>query len=379
VRSGRGFGKTRLGAEWVIGRAKHGPFYPIALVGQTKADLRDTMVELGESSIMKVSPPWFMPELQATKRRLVWPNGMIAVMYSGDEPDQLRGPQHGSAWVDELAKFKYPAETMDNLTLGLRVGERPQAVVTTTPRPIPVITRLLEDPGVVHTVGSSFENITNLSPRFIERIREQYEGTRLGRQELYGEILDDVPGALWKRIDLETNRVREHSPLTRVVVAIDPAETVNPDRGSETGIVVAGLGGDRHGYVLDDISLYGTPAEWANEAITAYNRFHADRIIGEANAGGDMIEHTLRSVDSKVAYKKVIASRGKQTRAEPIAALYEQGKVHHVGMFADLEDQLCSWVPGEKSPDRLDALVWALSELMLGAPEYSKPGVARYA
>jgi phage terminase large subunit-like protein len=372
LRSGRGFGKTRSGSEWVISRAKHGPYHPIALVGQTVADVRDTMIETGASSILKCSPPWFMPKYEPSKRRVTWPNGMIAITYSGDEPDQLRGPQHGSAWTDELAKYKYPQDTWDNLMLGLRVGDKPQAVVTTTPRPIPIIKQLLADPKTVDTNGSSYENMANLSPIFIQRIIQKYEGTRLGQQELHGGILGDVPGALWKRDVIERNRKRSMPELVRVVVAIDPEATSNED-SSETGIVVAGIGRDGDGYVLDDLSLRATPNIWATQAVSAYSKYHADRIIGEVNNGGEMIENTIRTlrdddkhdVGKNVSYRAVHASRGKYTRAEPISALYEQNRVHHVGMFAELEDQQCSWVPGEKSPDRMDALVWALTELMV--------------
>lgn len=370
IRAGRGFGKTRTGSEWVIDRAKNGPYHPIALVGQTKADVRDTMVELGESSILRCSPPWFYPKYEPSKRRLVWPNGMIAMIYSGDEPDQLRGPQHGSAWVDELAKFRYPKETWDNLELGLRLGDNPQVAVTTTPRPIPIIQALLKDPATVDVTGSSYDNFANLSPRFIERITARYEGTRLGRQELHGQILEDNPLALWKRQTIEDSRVHEFPELKRIVVGIDPqakkdVRNRDEDEVSETGIVIAGISDNGHGYILDDVTLNGTPDEWGRAAVAAYNKHRADRIIAEVNNGGDMVEFTVKTVAPNVAFKQVRASKGKHTRAEPVAALYEQGKVHHVGMFAEMEDQMCQWVPGDASPDRLDALVWALTELML--------------
>lgn len=367
IRSGRGFGKTRTGAQQVIEWAKADPRYPVALIGQTKADVRDTMVELGDSSILKCSPPWFMPFYEPSKRRLTWPNGAVAVIYSGDEPDQLRGPQHGKAWVDELAKFKYPTETWDNLELGLRLGERPQVVVTTTPRPIPIIRQILADPDTVDVVGSSYENISNLSARFIERVVRRYENTRLGRQEIHGAVLDDVPGALWTGALIEAHRVTHPPQLVRVVVAVDPAASVGED-SSETGIVVAAKGADGHGYVLDDMTVSDTPARWARQAVSAYHKYQADRMVAEVNQGGDMVEHTIRTEDTTAAFKQIRATRNKQTRAEPIAALYEQGKVHHVGMFPTLEDQMTQWVPGEKSPDRMDALVWALTELLLDAP-----------
>lgn len=364
LRSGRGFGKTRTGAEHVRKCAQMG-FHHGALVGQNKGDVRDTMVELGESSILKICPPWFMPEYEPSKRRLTFPNGCVCTIYSGDEPGQLRGPQHDFAWVDELAKFKYPKETWDNLEFGLRQGPHPHAVVTTTPRPIAIIKELKDDPRTVDVRGSTFDNIKNLAPAFVERMRQKYENTRLGRQELEGEILDDNPGALWHRVMLDELRVTQHPNLIRVVVGVDPAVTANAE-SSETGIVVVGLGDDGHGYVLNDLTLRGSPHAWASAAVTGYRIHSADRIVGEVNNGGDMVEHTIRTVDPMVAYKKVVASRGKQTRAEPIAALYEQGRIHHVGYFSELEDQLCEWVPGEgRSPDRLDALVWAITELMI--------------
>lgn len=364
IRSGRGFGKTRTGAEQVIQWAKTEPENPIALIGQTKADVRDTMIEIGASGILRCSPPWFMPRYEPSKRRVVWPNGAIAIIYSGDEPGQLRGPQHGKAWVDELAKFKYPLETWDNLELGLRLGDNPQVVVTTTPRPIPIIRQLILDPDTVDVVGSSYENSSNLSERYVSRIIKRYENTRLGRQEIHGAILDDVPGALWTGAIIEALRVNEFPELIRIVVAIDPA-TSNNDASSETGIVVAGLGANGHGYVLDDVSISDTPAKWAKQAISAYNRHKADRIIAESNQGGDMVEHTIRTEYENAPVSQIRATDSKRTRAEPVSALYEQGKIHHVGMFSDLEDQMTQWVPGEKSPDRMDALVWAFTELML--------------
>lgn len=369
IRSGRGFGKTRTGAEWVRYRAEHGPYYPIALIGQTKADVRDTMVELGESSILKISPPGFRPHFEASKRRLTWPNGMTATIFSGDEPDQLRGPQHGTVWIDELAKFRYPKETWDNLMLGLRLGPDPRALVTSTPRPIPIIRQLLADRYTVDVTGNTYENANNLSPVFLSEVRRQYEGTRLGRQELYGELLEDVPGALWTRATLEAGRVKVAPELTRIVVAIDPAATSGAS-SDETGVVVAGVGADGHGYVLDDLSLRASPDGWARAAIKAYHSYKADRIVVEANNGGEMCEYTLRTIDASVPITTVHASRGKQARAEPVAALYEQRRVHHVGNLPDLEEQLCGWVPGDNSPDRLDALVWTLTNLMVSATSW---------
>ncbi|MCZ2077889.1 MAG: terminase family protein [Bryobacterales bacterium] len=375
ILSGRGFGKTWTGANYVIERAYTEPGCVIALIGQTKADVRDTMVELGDSCILKQSPDWFMPNYEPSKRRLVWPNGSVAIIYSSDEPGQLRGPQHHYAWVDELAKFRYPDETWDMMEFGLRLGEHPRVLVTTTPRPIPLIKKLLGDSKTVPVTGSTFENEANLAPHFLDRLRVKYEGTRIGRQELYGAILDDMPGALWNRAMLETNRVTKHPDLRRIVVAVDPAVTDNED-SNETGIVVAGIDATGHGYMLDDKTLHGSPREWASQAVAQYHARKADRIVAETNNGGDMIEHTIRTVDKTVAFKQVHASRGKHTRAEPVAALYEQGKIHHVGMFGELEDQLCSWTPGMDSPDRLDALVWAFTELMLGKDSTVRTGNA---
>jgi phage terminase large subunit-like protein len=358
ILAGRGFGKTRAGAEQVIIWART-PKQRIALVAGTAADVRDVVVE-GESGILACSPPWCMPTYQPTKRRLTWPNGTIATTYSGDAPAQLRGPQHHHTWCDEVAKWRYAQEAWDNLELGLRLGQHPQVVATTTPRPIPLLRQLLADPGTVVTRGSTYENTINLASTFKDRILNRYEGTRLGRQELYAELLEDTPGALWTRLLLEATRVRQVPPLRRIVIGLDP--------GNEAGIIVAGLGDDGHGYVLADLSINGSPATWAGQAIAGYHKYKANVIVAEANHGGDMVIATIGTQDDKAATKKVWASQGKYARAEPCSALYERGLVHHVGMLATLEDQLCNWVPGEglPSPNELDACVWALTELMLG-------------
>jgi phage terminase large subunit-like protein len=366
LRSGRGYGKTRTGSETVIQWAQQS-FSPIALVGQTKADVRDTMVEIGSSSILKVAPPWFKPIYESSKRRLVFPNGSICVIYSGDEPDQLRGPQHQKAWVDELAKFKYPVETWDNLEMGLRIGKNPQVICTTTPRPIKIIRDLIADKRTIETRGNTLDNSNNLNPLFLDRMLTKYQGTRLGRQELNGDILDDNPEALWKRADIDNFRVKSIPGLSYVVVAVDPAVT-SREGSDDTGIVVAGKGTDGHGYVLGDYTLHDTPKKWAEAAITAYNRHEANIIVGEVNNGGDLVGETIKGIDSSVPFKSIHTSRGKATRAEPISSLYEQGRVHHFGIFPDLEDQMCEWVPGaEKSPDRVDALCYAISMLNLNA------------
>lgn len=365
IMAGRGFGKTRTGAEFVRWSVMERGYRRVALVGRTAADVRDVMVE-GESGLLSVFPAWMRPHYEPSKRRITFPNGAIATTYSGDKPDQLRGPQHDLAWCDEMAAWRYP-ESWDQLQFGLRLGEHPRSVVTTTPRPTKLIRELLSDETVHVTVGTTYENAANLAPPALAAFEKRYGGTRLGRQELLAEVLDDVPGALWTRYVLETARVKTAPELVRVVVGIDPAVT-STDESNETGIVVCGMDAKGDGYVLDDVSLRGTPSEWAKRAIRAYHLHEADRVIAEVNQGGEMVEQTIRTEDRSISFKAVRASKGKHTRAEPISALYEQGRVHHVGAFAELEDQMCTWVPGEDSPDRLDALVWALTELMLGTP-----------
>jgi len=364
LRSGRGYGKSRTGSETVIQWAMKG-YSPIALVGQTKADVRDTMVEVGDSSILKVAPPWFRPAYEPSKRRLVFPNGVTCFIYSGDEPDQLRGPQHMKAWVDELAKFKYAQETWDNLEFGLRKGDNPQIICTTTPRPIKIIRDLIADKRTVETRGNTLDNASNLNPQYLERVVSKYQGTRLGRQELNGDLLDDNPEALWKRADIDNYRVRTIPQLSLVVVGVDPAVTSKAG-SDDTGIVVAGKGINGHGYILGDYTVHDTPNKWAEAAITAYHKHQANKIIGEVNNGGDLVELNIKTVDPSVRFESVHASRGKATRAEPISALYEQGKVHHFGTFPELEDQMVEWIPGaDKSPDRIDSLVWSLAALDL--------------
>lgn len=361
ILAGRGWGKTRTGAEFVLKKIKEG-HRRVALVAPTAADARDVMVE-GESGILAISPPWDMPNYEPSKRRITWNNGAIATLYAAERPDRLRGPQHDLFWADELATWKY-LETWDMLMFGLRLGDNPMGIVTTTPRPIKLLKELIKEKNTHVTKGSTYENRGNLASVFFEKIISKYEGTRLGRQELEAEILDDNPNALWSRANIEDNKVTKHPQLRRIVVAIDPAATDN-DTSNETGIIVAGLGVDGQGYVLDDLTIKDSPHGWGKQAVTGYYKHRADRIIGEVNNGGDMIEYVIKSVDGTVPFKKVHASRGKITRAEPVAALYEQNKIHHVGNFPLLEDQLCEWEPGQESPDRMDALVWAITELML--------------
>jgi phage terminase large subunit-like protein len=367
--AGRGFGKSRAGAEWVIAKAREHPGCRIAMVARTAADTRDVMVE-GESGVLAISAPDFKPEYQPSKRRVIWPNGSQATLFSAEEPDALRGPQSHFAWCDEVASWKYP-ETWDMMLFGLRLGTHPQVVITTTPRPVKLVKELTTDPSCITVRGSTYENRANLAPAFFSQIVTKYEGTRLGRQELNAEVLDDNPGALWTRALIEASRVTTAPHFTRIVVGVDPEATSTED-SAETGIIVAGLGVDGHGYIIDDRSVLGTPHEWGTAAVTAYHRNNADRIVGEVNNGGEMVGYVIYSIDDSVAYKAVHASRSKQARAEPVSALYEQGRVHHLGTFPELEDQMSEWVPGTgaRSPDRLDALVWALTELMLEQDDY---------
>ena len=368
--AGRGFGKTEAGAQWVRQRVKDGA-RSIALVAETQKDLEEIMV----ARLIRISPPAEAPKVRYKPVRLTWPNGATALGYNGTEPDQLRGPEFDTAWVDELAKYRYSQETWDMLQFTMRSGEDPRVFVTTTPRPIPIIRDLLASADTVVTRGSTKDNANNLAPKFLAKMQARYAGTRLGRQELEAELLDDVPGALWTRAMLDSNRVKVAPDLARIVVAVDPSgSSGGDDKADDIGIVIAGVGFDGRGYVLADWTCDLSPAGWGRRAVEAYTSFEADRIVAERNFGGAMVESTIRSVDKAAPVKLVTASRGKVARAEPIASLYEQGRVSHLGSLAALEDQLCGFTGngyvGDGSPDRADALVWALSELMLGGSEY---------
>jgi phage terminase large subunit-like protein len=369
--AGRGFGKTRTGAEYVSDRIHNHGARRVALVAPTAGDARDVMVE-GESGLLAIGFKHQRPVYEPSKRRLTWPNGSIATTYSADEPERLRGPQHDLAWCDEIASWRYP-EAWDMLMFGLRLGEDPRVVVTTTPKPVKIIRELLADPTTVVTKGATYENAANLAPAFLAQIVKRYEGTRLGRQELNAEVLDDVPGALWNRQRLEELRWLHHRPLpelTRIVVAIDPAASSSED-ADETGIILAAKDARGTGYVLGDYSGRYTPTQWAARAIALYRDHKADRVVGEVNNGGEMVENTLRMVDANVAFTAVRASRGKVIRAEPVSALYEQNRVWHVGSFPMLEDQMCGFTSDFDrsiagfSPDRVDALVWAFTDLLV--------------
>ena len=376
IRAGRGWGKTRTGAETVRDLVQNHRYRRIGLIGRDALEVRLTMIE-GPSGLLEVFPPWEKPIYIPSRKIIKFRNGANARIYYGTEPATLRGPEHDLIWGDEPAFWKYPEETVSNAELGLRVGANPRMVLTSTPKPIPFIRELAKRADVHVTTGSTYDNPW-LPGLFRRRVESRFEGTRRGRQELHGELLDDNPRAAFRRTWIERARLRELPtvydsrgrasllPLEQIVVAIDPQATTDDDemtgQHAETGIVVAGRAQGRY-YVLDDLSLDGTPHEWASGAIAGYNIHRANRIIGERNNGGDMVRATVLNEDPNVPFSDVWASRGKLTRAEPVSLLYEKGLVHHIGQFAELEDQMCEWEPGEPSPDRMDALVWALSYL----------------
>ena len=366
ILAGRGFGKTRTGAETVRHWARTNRY--VNLIGATADDARDIMIE-GESGILEICPDDERPRYVASKRRLEWPNGAISLIFTADEPKRLRGKQHYKVWADELASWSYP-ESWDQAMMGLRLGENPQAIVTTTPRPIALIMDLLKDPRNIITKGTTYENKNNLAKGFFQYVIKKYEGTRLGRQELEAELLMDVPGALWLREKIDKTRVTKYpDDIVKIVVGVDPYGGAEE---GEAGIVTCGVLDDDY-YTLADDSTKGTPEIWAQAAVTAFLRFHADCIVAEKNFGGDMVMSVIKQAViaarkkdptiGNVPIRLVTASRGKAIRAEPISSISEQGRDHHVGFFPKLEDELCMWMPGEKSPNRLDAKVWAMTWL----------------
>jgi phage terminase large subunit-like protein len=368
VIGGRGAGKTRTGAEWIGAQVRAG-CRRLALVGETYEDVREVMI-CGPSGLLNTGYPEDRPVYESSRHRLVWPCGAEAHAFSADDPDGLRGYQFEAAWSDELCKWRQADATWSNLQLGLRLGDRPRQVVTTTPRPLPLLRQLLSADMSVVTRASTYDNAANLAEAFLGEIARTYEGTRLGRQELLGELIEDELGALWSWKVIEAARGAAPNELDRIVVAIDPPVTSGPD-ADECGIVVAGRKG--HGpeataYVLADASIGRCrPTEWAERVIAAYRQYGADRIVAEVNQGGELVEQMIRTQDASVPVRTVRATRGKIVRAEPVAALYEQGRVRHVRPLARLEDQMTSYAgQGGPSPDRLDALVWALTDLMLG-------------
>jgi phage terminase large subunit-like protein len=376
IMAGRGFGKTRAGSEWIRAQADFDPGARIALVAASLGEARAVMVE-GEAGLLAVCPPRRRPVYEPSLRRLSWPNGAQATLYSAGEPESLRGPQHSHAWCDEIAKWdnagSRAASAWDNLLLGLRVGTRPRIVATTTPRAVPLMRRLLAETAddVVMTKGRTEDNMHNLPDRYIRDVRRSFGRSLLGRQELDGELIEDVPGALWTRAMIEDCREAASSAeARRVVVAVDPPISSG---GDACGIVVVALGVDGIGRVLHDGSLVKpSPERWARKVAKLAEAWNADRVVAEANQGGEMVSSVLRATGHDLPLKLVHASRGKVARAEPVAALYEAGRVRHVGVFAALEDEMCGLILGGgyqgpgRSPDRADALVWAFTELMLG-------------
>jgi phage terminase large subunit-like protein len=373
IMAGRGFGKTRAGAEWVRAAANTDPAARMALVGASLGEARAVMVE-GESGLLAISPPGFGPRYEPSLRRLTWPNGAQATLYSAQEPEALRGPQHSHAWCDEIAKWdnagNRATRTWDNLLLGLRLGERPRALATTTPRTTPLLRRLLAEDGIAVTTGRTEDNRGNLPARFLREMRRTFGKSLLGRQELDGELIADLPGALWTRGLIEQCRETGPAPPpARTVIGVDPPASA---RGDACGIVVCALGDDGIARVLADASLTRpSPERWARGVARAAQAWRADRIVAEANQGGAMVGSVLRAADVALPLRLVHARSGKVARAEPVAALYEAGRVRHASIFPALEDQLCGLIAGGgyegpgRSPDRADALVWALTELML--------------
>ena len=375
IMSGRGWGKTRTGAEWVRKKVATGDHRHIALVAETAADARDVMVE-GESGLLEIHPKHERPRYEPSNRKLTWPNGTIAHTYNATEPDQLRGPQHDLAWADELAKWAKARETWDQLQFGLRKGENPQQIITTTPRPIKLLKDIIagKEGEAVVTEGHTLDNKDNLSAKFLRKIQRKYEGTRLGRQELAGKLLSDAPNALWTQANIDENRVSNiPAKLGRVVVAVDPPSKdgdllAEDDDAGWCGITVCAVSENGElGFLLEDGSIQGSPRRWGRRVVSLHDKYSADAIVAEINNGGAMVKATIRSVRSTVRVIEVTATRGKHIRAEPISSIYEQDRISHVGTFAQLEDQLTSMTTtgylGDGSPDRLDALVWGFTEL----------------
>jgi phage terminase large subunit-like protein len=373
---GRGAGKTRAGAEWVraaaLGLPPHDgkPVGRIALVGETEHEAREVMVE-GVSGLLAVHHRSERPAWISSRRRLEWANGAVAQIFSADDPDSLRGPQFAAAWADELAKWRYADATFDMLQFGLRLGERPRQVITTTPRPTALIKRLVKDKATVVTRAGTRANAFHLAPEFLDTVVARYAGTRLGRQELLGEIIEDRADALWSRALIETCRVAAPPPLMRIVVAVDPPASTGA-RADACGLIAAGVAEDRTIFVIADDTVSGlSPTGWAAKAIALWRRLDADSLVVEVNQGGDMVRTVIAEADPSVPVTAVRASKGKWLRAEPVAALYEQGKVKHAGTFPALEDEMCDFgldgLSSGRSPDRLDALVWAVTALSFGA------------
>jgi phage terminase large subunit-like protein len=373
IQAGRGWGKTRTGAEATWEASKNSP--RIAIVAESFSEGRDVCIE-GETGIKTLHP-----ELTFNRSigEMTFPSGAKGKIYSAEDPDSLRGPNNYFAWCDEIAKWRYLKQTWDQLMFTLRKGDV-RTVITTTPRPLPLLKEIKARPSTHVTRGTTYDNLANLAPAYIENIIKPYEGTEQGRQELNAEDLEDAEGALWKRSLIDKQRVYKAPDLDRIVVGIDPSATAG---GDEAGVVTAGTAmcyckgpdkPERHAFVLSDDSVQAAPEKWAAAGVTAYHKFKADKLIAEDNNGGEMVETTIRTVPHAPPVKRIHASRGKHTRAEPISMLSQQGRVHHVGAFARLEDEMCSWIPGNDSPNRMDALVWALTALAISGKTNSAVG-----
>ena len=387
--AGRGWGKTRVGAETTRQWAEN-PNCKIHLVGPTSSSIRSVMID-GPSGLMACYPPYRRPDYEPSRHRVLFPSGAIGETFSADEPERLRGPQCTHYWADEPCAWRFLDDAWDNLMFGFRLGEDTQGVITTTPKPSRWLREIMSSPDTVVTRHSTYENRAFLAKSFFDSVIRKYEGTRIGRQELMAEVLDDTPGALWTLANIEKFRQRgavNRDELVRVVVAIDPAVSAGED-SADTGIVVVALMTNGHVLVLEDLTVHGSPLEWATVAKQAYDRWQADRIVGEVNNGGDLVEGNLRVVDAFIPFRSVRATRGKAVRAEPVAALYEQGRVHHVGAFPDLESQMCTFVPGAPRTakdrlDRMDALVWGVTDFLEPeevqelTPVFSRVSISRY-
>ncbi len=363
---GRGAGKTRAGAEWIRHIAQNSP-RRIALIGETYQAARDVMVE-GASGLLTITPDNEKPRFFSSRRRLEWPCGSVAELFSAEDPDALRGPQFHAAWGDEICKWRYDQKTWDMLQFALRLGAKPRQCITTTPRPTKLIKSILARSDCIAARASSHANRNNLSPVFFEAIVGRYENTRLGRQELNAELIEDEPNGLWNRAMIDFARLNSAPPLERTVIAIDPPASAGRS-ADECGIIAAGCSAEGHAYVLEDCSAAGlSPVQWAKRALAALRRHRASRLVAEINQGGNLVENVIRQIAPDAAFRAVRASKSKHMRAEPVAALYEQGRVHHIGNLPKLEDQMCAF-DGEKSngrsPDRMDALVWALTDLII--------------
>lgn len=373
ILAGRGYGKTRTGSEWIKERVASGKARRIALVSQSAADARDVLVE-GEAGILAIYPDGEKPNYSPSKRRITWPNGAVATIYTAEDPDQLRGPSHDTALADEIAAYRNLDDVWSNLMFGLRLGDA-RCLATTTPKPLPKIKELVKaakdpnDGSVYITHGTTYDNIGNLSNTYKTQIIKPYEGTRVGRQELNAELLEDIEGALWTLGGIEKNRWKRKKlpPLTKIIVAVDPSAG-SAESAAETGIIVAGMDKDKHGYCLEDLTMRGTPLQWATVVCDAYRRWNANLVIAEKNNGGEMVEHTIASAVEKrerIPVKLVWASRGKLIRAEPVSSLDEKGEIHMVGLYPQLEDELCTYEGSGDSPNRLDAYVWAFTHLLV--------------